>query len=143
MGIRLSEKEYNKLIGKTTNTRKSVNKFRNKRMKVDGVSYDSKKEYERHCFLKILEKSKEISNLRFHQDKIVLIENPKTIYIPDFCYDEKGKHIVEDFKGMQTKEFILKKKMIISMIKKGLIDITFRIVKYEEGNFVVVEEYEK
>lgn len=141
MSIRMTEKEFNNLIG-NKNCNKP-NKFHNKKIKVDGVVYDSTKEYERHCYLQLLEKSKDICNLRFHdkKDQITLIDDPVVRYIPDFCYDEDGKHIVEDFKGVQTKEFILKKKMIISMIKKGIIDITFRIVKYDNGNFIVVEEY--
>lgn len=137
--MRMSEKEYNKLIkNKETN-----NKFHNKKIKVDGITYDSTKEYERHCYLQLLEKANEIQSLRFHdkKDTIILINDPLVKYIPDFCYDENEKHIVEDFKGMQTKEFILKKKMIISMIKKGELDITFRIVKYNNGDFEIVEEY--
>lgn len=141
MSIRMTEKEFNKLMGNKTKNKKTVNKFHNKKIKVDGIVYDSTKEYERHCYLKILEKAGDISNLRFHKDSITLIEDPLVKYIPDFCYIENGNNIVEDFKGMQTKEFILKKKMIISMIKKGSLKIVFRIVKYENGNFVTIEEY--
>lgn len=142
MSVRMTEKEFNKLINKDTKKENHNSKFHNKKVTVDGVTYDSTKEYERHCYLKILEKAGDISNLRFHKDSIILIDDPLVKYLPDFCYIENGKKIVEDFKGMQTKEFILKKKIIISMIKKGLLDITFRIVKYENGNFIIVEEYE-
>jgi hypothetical protein len=138
----MTEKEYEKLMEKKSG---DMNKFHNKKMKVDDVTYDSTKEYERHCYLKMLEKAGEISNLRYHDKKdiIILIDDPKVRYIPDFCYDENGEHVVEDFKGFQTKEFILKKKMIISMIKKGELDIIFRITKFKSQDFVVVEEYKK
>lgn len=143
MSIRMTEKEFSKL----TNTKNNnpSNKFHNKKVKVDNILFDSQKEYERYCFLKLLEKNKDISNLRFHnkKDYIILIDDPKVVYIPDFCYTENGIQIVEDFKGMQTKEFILKKKIIISMIKKGQLDILFRITKYKDGNFIITEEYKK
>lgn len=140
MAIKMSEKEFNKLINKTQS---STNKFHNQRINIDNIWFDSKKEYERYCYLKILEKNKDISNLRFHdkKDNIVLIDDPKVIYIPDFCYIEKDIQIVEDFKGVQTKEFKLKKKIIISKIKKGELNISFRITKYENGNFIIVEQY--
>lgn len=141
MSLRLSEAEYKRLVGDKVPVKK--NKYRNNRIKVNGICYDSTKEFQRHEELKILEKCREISNLRFHdkKDKIILQENPKIEYEPDFCYDEKDNHIIEDFKGMQTKEFILKKKMIISKIKKGELQAAFRITKYINGNFVITEEY--
>lgn len=144
MPLHLSEKQFNKLLNnKSLDENSKTNKFKNKKITVNGIHYDSTKEYERHCELLLQEKSNIISNLRYHkkEDKIVLIDDPLVSYIPDFCYDENNKHIVEDFKGMQTKEFILKKKMIISMIKKQQLDIVFRIVKYTQNGFEITEEY--
>lgn len=137
--VRMTESEFEKLSG---NKSEKNNKYRNKKIKQDGMTFDSIGERDRYEYLKILEKSKEISNLTFHKENIILIDDPLVKYIPDFCYDENGKHIVEDFKGVQTKEFILKKKMIISMIKKGQLDIVFRITKKENG-YHIVEEYSK
>lgn len=137
--VRMTESEFEKLSG---NKSAKNNKYRNKKIKQDGMTFDSIGERDRYEYLKILEKSKEISNLTFHKENIILIDDPLVKYIPDFCYDENGKHIVEDFKGVQTKEFILKKKMIISMIKKGQLDIVFRITKKENG-YHIVEEYSK
>lgn len=141
MAVRMTEKEFNKLM---KNRPVGKNKFMANKQKIDGMWFDSKGEYDRYCYLKMLEKTGEISNLRFHdkKDYIILIDDPKVIYIPDFCYDEKGKHIVEDFKGMQTKEFIIKKKIIVSKIWKGELDITFRLVKNDNG-YKVTEEYDK
>jgi len=147
MTLRMSEKEFKKLTNKnqTLQISSKQNKFKNKKINVDGLCFDSTKEYERYCELLLQEKSGLISNLRFHHpsDKIILIDDPLVTYIPDFCYDENNQHIVEDFKGFQTKEFILKKKMIISMIKKDKLDITFRIVKYQDNSFNTTEEYKK
>lgn len=140
MAVRMSKKEFNKLINKKEN---KTNKFGAKKIKVNGIYFDSQGEYERYCYLRMLEKTGDISDLRFHdkKDHIILIDDPHVKYIPDFCYTENGKNVVEDFKGYQTKEFILKKKIIISKMKKGELSIVFRIVKNDNG-YKTVEEYD-
>lgn len=146
MGLRLSEKELKKILKNNENIRlrNKYNKYHNKRIIVDGIRYDSKKEYERHKVLLLLEKSQKIKNLRFHQkeDIIILQEDPLITYIPDFCYEENGKFIIEDLKGFQTKEFKLKKKMLIKKIKDKEINGKLRLTKYESGVFKIIEEYE-
>src|SRR5574344_1314908 len=52
--------------------RKRSMKYRSKRTVVDGITFDSKKEANRYCELKLLEKSGEIKNLEL-QKKFVLI----------------------------------------------------------------------
>ena len=47
-------------------------KYRSKRTVVDGITFDSKKEANRYCELKLLEKSGEIKNLEL-QKKYILI----------------------------------------------------------------------
>ena len=87
--------------------------------------YDSKKEYERWLTLQSLKKSGAISDLK-RQVKYVLqpkfVKDGKTIreiaYIADFEYvnHRTGKTVVEDVKGgkaTQTKEFLIKKKLLI------------------------------
>lgn len=152
MPLRLSQNQYDKLINNKEgkeNKKSSIStkpsKYRNKKITVDGIKYDSIHEYDRHCYLKILEKSGEIQNLRFHDktDTIVLQEYPKITYEPDFCYDKDGVHIIEDVKGMQTKEFKLKKKMIISMLIKKELDGKFILTKcINKNNFTIIEEYD-
>jgi len=146
MSIKMSLSEYNKLTGNTdTSTKKKKNKYRNKRVNVDGVSYDSIAEYERHYILKLLERSGEISQLEYHKKKnnLVLQENPRIVYEPDFCYyDKNGTYVIEDVKGAQTKEFILKKKMIISKLETNEIEGMFILTKkVDKNNFKVVETY--
>jgi hypothetical protein len=36
-------------------------------------------------------------------------------YIADFVYTEDGKRIVEDSKGFKTKDFIIKRKLMLYM----------------------------
>lgn len=90
------------------------NKYNAQKTVMDGISFDSRKEAQRYFELKMLERAKEISGLKL-QVKFEII--PKQIgenaahYVCDFMYEENGKTIVEDVKGMKTKEYILKRKL--------------------------------
>ena len=89
-------------------------KYNNKKTYVDGIKFDSKGEANRYKELKLLEKAGEIKDLEL-QPKFTLIPKNKgnraVTYTADFKYIENGKTIIEDYKGYETKEFKLKKKM--------------------------------
>ena len=97
-----------------------MNKYGNRKTYVDGIKFDSKREAERYIELKLLERAGVISNLVL-QPKYVLQDkfrrNGKTVraihYIADFEYIEDGIKVVEDVKGMETKDFKLKEKMFL------------------------------
>ena len=87
----------------------SYNKFKNKPTFVDGIRFASKKEGERYKLLKLLEKNGDIQNLKLQP----VFKFPVGFsYRADFQYSIKGSayDIVEDTKGFETKEFLLKKK---------------------------------
>lgn len=97
-------------------------KYNNKKITVDGQIFDSKKEANRYQELVLLEKAGVIKNLS-RQVKFVLIpsqrdENGKVIerecsYKADFTYEEGIKTVVEDVKGYRTKEYIIKRKLML------------------------------
>lgn len=109
-------------------------KYHSQKVEADGIRFDSKKEYERYCELQLLEKAGKIQNLR-RQVKYVLIPeqrepdiiNPncslkkgkllerECSYFADFVYEENGETIVEDVKGFRTKEYGIKKKLMLYM----------------------------
>lgn len=101
-----------------------MNKYRNKKYKTgDGQVFDSYREYNRYFELKMLERAGEITELK-RQVKFVLIpkqtdENGKLAerecsYFADFTYTDKdGKYVVEDAKGVRTKEYIIKRKLML------------------------------
>jgi hypothetical protein len=98
-----------------------VAKYHNRKVTIDGITYDSRKEARRHSELLLLEKAGAIRNLR-HQVKFGLlpsqciggkvVERPVS-YIADFVYEENGQRIVEDTKGVKTKDYIIKRKMML------------------------------
>jgi len=89
-------------------------KYGSKLTTVDGIVFHSKAEAERYLELKLLEKNGAIQDLRL-QPKYPLIPKQHgeraVDYIADFEYTENGRVIVVDVKGMQTRDYIIKRKL--------------------------------
>lgn len=119
----------------------AYSKYRAFKTTVGGITFDSGLEARRYTQLKILEAAGAIKNLIL-QPKFNLMDsfkyNGKTIraiiYIADFMYEEDGKIIVEDVKGMRTKDYIIKSKLFIKIyiLERGYVD-EFREMK--RGDF--------
>lgn len=109
------------------------NKYKNNKVTIGDETFDSSKEYRRFCELKLLQRAGKISDLQ-RQVKFVLIpaqrepdtvgvrggvKNGKVIeyecsYIADFVYvNDKGETVVEDTKGFKTKDYIIKRKLML------------------------------
>ena len=109
-----------------------MNKYKNKKVIIDGIKFDSQKEGARYKELRLLERAGKIKDLVL-QPRFILQpsykKTEKTIraitYKADFAYYENNKYIVEDVKGFITKEFRLKEKMFNYIYK----DIELRIVR--------------
>ena len=98
-----------------------MNKYFNKKVVVDGIKFDSKKEAKRYTELKLLKKAGLIKELELQ--KIFEIqpkytnnkgENIRAVtYKADFFYYDNKKecYIVEDTKGYRTDVYKLKKKL--------------------------------
>ena len=95
-------------------------KYKNKKVEVDGIKFDSKREATRYGQLKILEKAKLIKELELQ--KVFELQpsfrkNGKTYrkitYKADFYYYDNHleKYVVEDTKGFKTETYKIKKKM--------------------------------
>ena len=101
-----------------------MSKYGARKVTYDSKTFDSQKEAQRYAELRLLERGKVISDLRL-QVKFPLIpaqkdENGKVIeravnYIADFVYIDKktGHTVVEDTKGFKTKEYIIKRKLML------------------------------
>ena len=97
-----------------------TNKYHNKKVVIDNITFDSKLEATRYKELRLLEKKGLIKDLVL-QPSFDLIPTfkkgnktyRKTQYIADFSYydNELNKTIVEDTKGFKTDVYILKKKL--------------------------------
>lgn len=117
------------------------NKYGNKPITVDGVRFDGLNEHRRWCFLQLMEKAGEISNLRYHvkfelipqitreeivhlktKDKVVTkVVQSARYYEADFVYiNKKGEEIVEDFKGQETDLFKFKAALFFYRYRKQI-----------------------
>lgn len=119
----------------------SKNKYKNRKIIINGKVFDSQKEYKRYCDLLLLEKAGAITDLQ-RQVKFVLIPaqyetyerygkkgqrlkdgqrviEKECAYYADFVYIENGKKVVEDTKGYKKGTaydlFTLKRKLMLSV----------------------------
>jgi len=96
---------------------KKESKYHNRKVKVDGITFDSIKEADRWRELRLMEQAGEIVGL-VRQVRIELIPKTKLYraisYVADFVYFDKrtGKTVYEDVKGMKTDVYKLKKKLL-------------------------------
>lgn len=105
----ISADDYNELT-----KRPAPSKYGNRRVKVDGYTFDSAAEHRRYCDLKLLAEAGEISELIVHPQYDLIVNGCKIgRYVADFEYlAPTGRWIVEDTKGVKTPIYQLKKKMI-------------------------------
>lgn len=111
-----------------------MNKYHNRKVKTkDGIVHDSKKEAIRWNELKLFEEAGRITELK-RQEEFLLIppqyeEIPKgkrskkpkkklveraVVYRADFVYqNERGEIVVEDTKGFKTRDYIIKRKLML------------------------------
>ena len=120
-----------------------INKYKNKKtITFDGILHDSRKEANRWAELKLMLRAGEIDDLRRQvkfelipaqyevierysrngkrlKDDRKLIEKP-VYYIADFVYIDKrtNNEIVEDTKGVKTKDYVIKRKLMLFL--KGI-----------------------
>lgn len=107
-------------------------KYNNKKVIVDGIEFDSKKEAKRYRELRLLERAGGIHSLELQKEFVLIptqreadtvgvrggVKKGKVIehavkYKADFVYIQNGKRVVEDTKGMRTKDYIIKRKLML------------------------------
>lgn len=112
--------------------RRRGHKYNARKTTVDGIMFDSRKEAERYLSLKAMERTGFIRGLVLqpefelqpgfrHPDQGAI---RAVKYRADFQYEREGRTVVEDVKGMKTKEYLIKRKLFLSRYP----DILFREV---------------
>ena len=96
-------------------------KYHNRKITIDGITFDSRKEARRNSELLLLERAGAIQNLQ-RQVKFELLPAQRidgkvveqsVSYIADFVYEQDGQKVVEDTKGMKTRDYIIKRKLML------------------------------
>lgn len=79
------------------------------------TGFDSKKEERRWNELCLLQKAGKISDLEKQKRFDIVVNGHKIcFYKADFVYQENGKQVTEDAKGMKTPVYNLKKKLLFA-----------------------------
>lgn len=117
---KLTVDEFRRLA-QSSRSRPAVNKYR--AQKTGG--YDSRREYDRAQQLKLMERAGEIADLREQVAFLLLPARRNDTgyleravrYIADFVYTDlrSGQTVVEDTKGVRTKEYIIKRKLMLAV----------------------------
>ena len=98
-------------------------KYNAKKTNVDNIRFDSNKEGRRYSTLKLMQSTGLISLLemqvRFKIEiggvKVCYDTGRQMVYVADFCYEEGGKAIIEDTKGVRTQVYKMKKALMRAM----------------------------
>lgn len=103
---------------------RAMSKKRSKYNNNRGPDYDSDHEASRAQQLALMERNGEITGLR-EQVKFALVVGHTLIaeYIADFVYVRDGKSVVEDAKGKKTRDYIMKKKLMLAIYKIEVIEV--------------------
>ena len=109
-----------------------MSKYNARRTTIDNISFDSKREAERYCELKILLRSGLISELELQPTFVLVpaftkngIRYRDIKYIADFQYVENGKTIIEDVKGVKTEVYKIKRKLFENIYRDYTIKEVF------------------
>lgn len=118
-----------------------MSKYGAQKVRFNGTVFDSQKEAKRYAELRLLERAGEIRNLQKQKSFELIPAQYKEIptgevykrgakagqkkykkvcleksvnYIADFVYiDKRGFQVVEDTKGVRTKDYIIKRKLML------------------------------
>lgn len=105
-------------------------KYGNKKIQIDGITFDSRKEAQRYSELKLMQRAGLISGLELQKEFVLIPAQFETVitkagktkqvcieravkYKADFAYMQNGEQIVEDTKGFKTKDYIIKRKLML------------------------------
>lgn len=106
-------------------------KYGNRKIIRDGIEFDSIKECQRYCELKLMQRAGVISDLQM-QVSFELIPTQRidgkvveraVNYIADFVYKQDGQTVVEDTKGYKTPEYIIKRKLMLYIHNIRIVEV--------------------
>ena len=120
--LRMTMREFQERFGQKPKARK----YKNEPIEIDGHKFPSLHEANRYCELVLMQNAGKIFNLRVqvryeliptqYEDRFRkkgVIERSVT-YIADFTYNNEDRElIVEDAKGYRTREYIIKRKLML------------------------------
>lgn len=121
--MNVKSEEYLKLSSLGSKAKKT-SKYNAKKVRIDGILFDSKLEGNRYLELKQLLSLGVISDLETHKKYPLIVNGLEvTTYEADFVYKKNGIEVLEDTKGFLTKEYKIKKKLMKAIYDKDIIEV--------------------
>ncbi len=102
------------------------NKFNAEKTTLDGITFDSKAEADRYAQLMIRHRARQIRGLRIHRRYPLVVNGIEiAIYEADFFYFDiaAGCEVVEDVKGVRTREYRIKKRLMKALYGINIVEI--------------------
>ena len=127
-------RELLRKLGLTPSGKPKRAKYGNEKVKMDGRTFDSIREAQRYRDLKFMLRAGLIAELEL-QKVFVLVPAVKgadgkvieraVTYKADFYYLDKktGKYVCEDTKGVRTKEYIIKRKLMLERFGIRIVEL--------------------
>ena len=110
--MKWTPQQLEEILGRQAKSAKT-HKYGAQKTTIDGQTFDSKGEADRFQVLKLLERAGQIKGLVRNPVFEIIINDVRICkYVADFEYVENGRRVVEDFKGMRTRAYGLKKKLV-------------------------------
>lgn len=107
-----------------------MNKYRNIKTVVNGITFDSRKEARRYTELMVLQRAKIITDLELQKRFEICpkkYENKRArYYVADFVYVENGKRVIEDVKSPITRS------NPVYSLKKALVQVNYPEYEFKE-----------
>lgn len=95
--------------------KEKLRKYRSIPVTVDGIRFPSKREAKRYFELLLLQQQGKITELVVHRRWPIVVGGIKVcVYESDFEYKDNGLLVVEDAKGVRTRVYKLKKKLMLA-----------------------------
>lgn len=105
-------------------------KYGNKPVKVDGFKFPSKAEARRYAELVLAQKAGIISDLKIHPEFYLSVNGIEVCkYVGDFSYwteDGERQYVLEDVKGVKTRIYMLKKKLMLACLGINVKEVRVR-----------------
>lgn len=112
-------------------------KYGNRKVTVDGIEFDSKKEAQRYWELKLMQRAGVISGLELQKEFELIptqridgkVVERSCKYKADFAYIKDGQQVVEDVKGYRDPKsagyakFVIKRKLMLHLYGIRIVEI--------------------
>ena len=114
-----------------------MRKYGNKKVEIDGIEFDSKKEAQRYWELKLLQRAGKITDLQLQKEFELIpaqridgkVVERACKYKADFAYMKDGQQVVEDVKGYRDPasagyaKFVIKRKLMLHVYGIRVIEV--------------------